>query len=50
MALQGGGQMLVWGWVGQAVMGHGKEFRLDSVGGLEATVGFRLGKDMTDWV
>lgn len=41
-----GGPVLVWVWVGRAPKSHRKEFKRDSVGGLEATVGFRLERDM----
>lgn len=40
VAVQGGGQVLVWGWVGQAAERRSEEFNHDSVGSLEAAVGF----------
>lgn len=43
----GGGQVLVWGWIGLAPKSHRKEFKHDFVGSLEAAVGFRLERDMT---
>lgn len=49
VTLQGGGRVLVWGWLGQAPANHGKEFRHDFMGSLEAPMGLRLERDMTDF-
>lgn len=42
----GVGQVLLWGWVGQALTCHSKEFKHDFVDSLEAATGFRLESDM----